>query len=152
MGDSGEIHGVGPTGPPGRSSTHRGLRTSFVTVMKRTRKQLVCRWCGEEFLATPGPGRPKLYCRASHRQRAYEARRLGESRQLLPDEVIVSRRAWDALRDSLYRLESAAEDVAVDLEVGTPTKIDYVQALAHLSEAVRQLQDVSVEPVALGSD
>ena len=120
--------------------------------MKRTRNQLVCRWCGEEFPATPGPGRPKLFCRASHRQRAYEARRLGESRRLLPDEVIVSRRAWDALRDSLYRLESAAEDVAVDLEVGTPTKTDYVQALAHLSEAVRQLQDVSVEPVALGSD
>jgi hypothetical protein len=119
--------------------------------MKRRARTLVCRWCGEDFLATPGPGRPKQYCRASHRQRAYEARRLGESRQLLPDEVIVSRRAWDALRDALYRLESAAEDVAIDLEAGAPTKTDYVNALAHLSEAVRQLQDVSVEPVALGS-
>ncbi|MDF1595650.1 MAG: hypothetical protein P1T08_06095 [Acidimicrobiia bacterium] len=118
--------------------------------MKR-RSPLICRWCGEEFLDTPGPGRPRQYCRASHRQRAYEARRLGESRQLLPDEVIVSRRAWDTLRDALYRLESAAEDVAIDLETGTPTKTDYVNALAHLSEAVRQLQDVSVEPVALGS-
>ena len=114
--------------------------------------RLVCRWCGGEYLRTPGPGRPKLYCRPSHRQRAYEARRLGESRQLLPDEVIVSRRAWDALRDALYRLEAAAEDVAVDLRSGSPTKVDYVQALAHLSEAARQLQDVSVEPVALGSD
>jgi hypothetical protein len=71
---------------------------------------------------------------------------------LAPDEVIVSRRAWDALRDALYRLESAAEDVAVDLESGSPTKTDYVLALAHLSEAARQLQDVSVEPVAIGSD
>ena len=118
----------------------------------KQRVPLLCRWCGEEFLDTPGPGRPRQYCRASHRQRAYEARRLGESRQLTPDEVIVSRRAWDALRDALYRLESAAEDVAVDLESGTPTKTDYIQAIAHLSEAVRQLQEVSVEPVALGSD
>ena len=39
-----------------------------------------------------------------------------------------------------------------DLEAGTPTKSDYVQALAHLSEAVRELQDVSVEPVAIGSE
>lgn len=119
--------------------------------MKRKRP-FICRWCGGEFLATPGPGRPRLYCRASHRQRAYEARRLGESRQLLPDEVLVSRRAWEALRDALYRLEAAAEDVAVDLEMGTPTKTDYVRALAHLSEAVRQLQDVSVEPVAIGAE
>ena len=111
-----------------------------------------CIWCGEEFLDAPGPGRPRRYCRSSHRQRAYEARRLGESRQLGPDEVIVSRRAWDALRDALYRLESAAEDVAIDLEAGTPTKSDYVQALAHLREAVRELQDVSVEPVAIGSE
>lgn len=56
------------------------------------------------------------------------------------------------MRDALYRLESAAEDVAIDLEAGTPTKSDYVQALAHLSEAVRELQDVSVEPVAIGSE
>ena len=119
--------------------------------MKRKRT-LMCRWCGGEYLVTPGPGRPRLYCRPSHRQRAYEARRLGESRQLLPDEVIVSRRAWDALRDALYRLEAAAEDVAVDLQSGAPTKTDYVHALAHLTQAVRQLQDVSVDPVALGSD
>ena len=56
------------------------------------------------------------------------------------------------MRDALYRLESAAEDVAVDLGSGAPTRVDYINALAHLSEAVRQLQDVSVEPVALGSD
>ncbi len=118
----------------------------------KLKRPLLCKWCGEEFRATPGPGRPKQYCRSSHRQRAYEARRLGESRQLLPDEVIVSRRAWEALRDALYRLESAAEDVAVDLETGAPTKIDYVRALAHLSEAVRHLQEVSVEPVAIGGD
>jgi hypothetical protein len=64
--------------------------------------------------------------------------------------VIVSRRAWERLRDALYRLEAAAEDVAMDLLAGNPTKADYVEALAHLSEAVRELQDVSVEPVAVG--
>lgn len=118
----------------------------------KPRISMQCRWCGGDFLRTPGAGRPKEYCRPSHRQRAYEARRLGESRKLAPDEVIVSRRAWDALRDALYRLESAAEDVAIDLTSGAPVKADYVQALAHLTEAVRQLQDVSVEPIAVGSE
>jgi len=63
--------------------------------------------------------------------------------------VIITRRTWEQLRDALYRLESAAEDVAIDLGTGRVTKADYVQALAHLSSAVRDLQDVAVEPTAV---
>jgi len=54
------------------------------------------------------------------------------------------------LRDALYRLETVAEDVVVDLRSGRATKADYVEALAHLSNAVRELQDVLVEPTAVG--
>jgi len=108
-----------------------------------------CAWCGEAFKVATGPGRPRRYCRKSHRQRAYEARREAERRNLGPDEVIITRRTWVQLRDALYRLEAAAEDVAIDLGAGRTTKADYVQALAHLSSAVRDLQDVAVEPTAL---
>jgi hypothetical protein len=66
--------------------------------------------------------------------------------------VIISRRSWEHLRDALYRLEAAAEDVAIDLGAGRATKQDYVQALAHLSAAVRDLQDIAVEPTALRDD
>ncbi|MEN8233684.1 MAG: hypothetical protein ABFR89_02030 [Actinomycetota bacterium] len=114
---------------------------------KRTRH---CAWCGGAFAVTPGPGRPQRYCRKSHRQRAYEARREAKRRELGPDEVLISRRTWEHLRDALYRLEAAAEDVAADLGAGRATKADYVQALAHLTVAVRELQDVAVEPSALG--
>ena len=66
------------------------------------------------------------------------------------DEVLLSRRSWERLRDALYRLETTAEDVAHDLTAGRPTRADYVGALAHLSEAVRELQEVSLEPTAMG--
>jgi len=64
--------------------------------------------------------------------------------------VVISRHAWDALRDALYRLEAAAEDVAVDLTGGKATKRDYVEAIAHLTSAVRDLQSIAVEPHAVG--
>jgi hypothetical protein len=50
----------------------------------------------------------------------------------------------------LYRLEAAAEDVAIDIGTGRATKTDYIEALGHLSAAVRDLQDVVVEPTAIG--
>lgn len=109
-----------------------------------------CAWCGGVFTVGRGPGRPKRYCRASHRQRAYEARREADRRGLLPHEVIITLPAWESLRDALYRLETAAEDIALDLVAGRPTKADYVDALAHLSSAVRDLQNVAVEPTAVG--
>lgn len=65
---------------------------------------------------------------------------------------MLSRRTWEALRDALYRLEAASEDVAMDLMAGRPTKAEYVEALAHLSTAVRELQELAVEPIALGDD
>jgi len=42
--------------------------------------------------------------------------------------------------------------VAIDVGAGRATKQDYVQALGHLSAAVRDLQDVAVEPTALGAE
>ncbi len=40
----------------------------------------------------------------------------------------------------------------MDVLAGRPTKQEYVEALAHLTAAVRDLQSVAVEPVALGAD
>ena len=117
-----------------------------------TERMRHCAWCGGAFKAAGGPGRPQRYCRTSHRQRAYEARREAKRRDLGPDEVLISRRNWEHLRDALYRLEAAAEDVAIDLGAGRATKQDYVQALGHLSAAVRDLQDIAVEPTALGDE
>ena len=61
----------------------------------------------------------------------------------------MKRYAWERLRDALYRLEAAAQDVALDVGSGRATKSDYVEALAHLAAAVRELQEVAVEPTAI---
>lgn len=61
----------------------------------------------------------------------------------------MARTTWESLRDALYRLQSAAEDVAMDTAGARTTKAAYVEAVAHLTLAVRELQDISVEPVAL---
>jgi hypothetical protein len=50
----------------------------------------------------------------------------------------MTRAELDELRDQLYMLEAAIEDVERDL-VGTPTKQDYVEAVAWLVEAARPL-------------
>jgi hypothetical protein len=75
---------------------------------------------------------------------------LAGERGIRPDEVLLSRRTWEHLRDALYRLEAAAEDVAHDLMAGRPTKAEYVEALAHLTAAVGDLQELAVEPIAIG--
>lgn len=110
---------------------------------------LSCKWCGVRLPKQQGLGRRRTYCRQSHRQRAYEARRAAERRGIAHDEVLVSRATWDSLRDALYRLQTAAEDVALDTAGGRATKRDYVEAVAHLTHAVSQLQEVAVEPVAI---
>jgi hypothetical protein len=40
----------------------------------------------------------------------------------------------------------------MDLMAGRPTKAEYVGALGHLSAAVRDLQEIAVEPIALVDD
>jgi hypothetical protein len=106
----------------------------------RTRR---CRWCGRPFEGTPGPGRPKEYCRRSCRQRDYEARRRSAELGLGDAHLVVRRPEIDALHDRLYALEAAVEDVERDLgEATTPTKDDYREALEWVLAAARPLTAV----------
>ncbi|MGW2089711.1 hypothetical protein [Streptomyces sp. NPDC001880] len=45
-----------------------------------------CEWCGEA-VSQLGSRSPRLYCKRSHRQRAFEARRLGQPMQRDRDQV-----------------------------------------------------------------
>lgn len=45
-----------------------------------------CEWCGEA-VSQLGSRSPRLYCKRSHRQRAFEARRLGRPMQRDRDQV-----------------------------------------------------------------
>jgi hypothetical protein len=69
-------------------------------------------------VAPAAVGRPRLYCRRSCRQRDYEARRRAAELGLGESELVVTRRELDELRDALYVLEAAVEDVDRDLATG----------------------------------
>ncbi len=97
-----------------------------------------CRWCARPFTVQPGPGRPKEFCRRSCRQRDYEARCRAAEVGLSDDELVMTRADLDALRDRLYVLEAAIEDVDRDL-ADSPTESDYREAIAWLLAAARPL-------------
>lgn len=74
-----------------------------------------CRWCGRAIALVTGPGRPKEFCKQSCRQADYVARQRSAELGLGEAELIVARAALDDLRDRLYVLEAAIEDVERDL-------------------------------------
>lgn len=100
-----------------------------------------CRWCARPFPVAPGPGRPKEFCRRSCRQRDYEARQRAAEIGLSEDELVLTRRTIDELRDRLYVLEAAIEDVDRDLQ-GSPTKAEYRDAIEWLLAAARPLRAI----------
>ncbi len=126
-----------------------GNPLSSVTVTQPTRTQdRRCRWCGAPFPVEPGPGRPQDYCRRSHRQRAYEARRQAGARGLAADEAIIGAADWERLRDALYILETGIEDARRDL-TSARTKADLENALEDLIRAATEALEARVEPRAL---
>lgn len=98
-------------------------------------------------MQTSGKGRPRRYCRNSHRQRAYEARLAARRWDLSPDEVLISRHGWEAIRGALSNLQGVAAGLAADLAGGEDPRADYTRAVATLSAAVAELQEAS-EPRA----
>ncbi|WP_407646871.1 hypothetical protein [Allosaccharopolyspora coralli] len=69
-----------------------------------------CVWCGRR-LAAAGQGRPRTYCAQSCRQRAYERRSAVQRGGLPDDAVVLSATELADLRDRLFQLRCAAEDV-----------------------------------------
>ena len=90
-----------------------------------------------------------MYCRPSHRQRAYESRRLAADRRLGSDEVLLSTSTYQAIRDVLFQIEAALEDTRSDLEISNDATA-YREAFQHLSAAAREVKALSIEPRAVG--
>ena len=104
-----------------------------------------CQWCGRPLPPPTGSGRPRVYCRRSCRQRAFEHRRRLAELGLSEADLVVARRDLDALHDALYVLEAAVEDVEGDL-AASRTKADLEAALAWLLSAARPLVRSRIEP------
>ena len=102
----------------------------MVTVTKRT-----CQWCGRPLAVGEGPGRPRLFCRQSCRQREYEARRRAAELGLGEHELVVTRVELDALRDRVFVLGCVIEDVERDRDEGLT---DDAHLLGALLDAARE--------------
>jgi hypothetical protein len=99
-----------------------------------------CAWCRRPLPPADGPGRPRRFCKQSCRQRDFEARRRARELDLGDHELIVARADLDALRDDLYVLACAVEDVERDLTgAGEPTNQDLLDAVAWLLTAAKPL-------------
>jgi hypothetical protein len=110
----------------------------FDTVTKPTGEQR-CRWCGRRFEVVAGPGRPPQFCRRSCRQRDYESRTRAKELGLGETELVMARDELEQLRDALYLVEAATEDVERDLAEGGDDPAEVRRALDWLLEAVRPL-------------
>lgn len=96
-----------------------------------------------------GRGRPREFCSQACRQWDWVARQRARELHLAEGELVVARRELDALRDDLYVLACAVDDVDRDLDgERAPTKEQLQEALRWLLEAARPLRDREVRPPA----
>src|SRR4051812_7489884 len=102
-----------------------------------------CRWCRKVIMATKRTGRPRQFCSQACRQWDWVSAQRAKASNLGADELIVGRTDLDALRDDLYVLACAVEDIERDLATakGKPTVADVREHLEWLLEAARPLRD-----------
>lgn len=112
-------------------------------------RQLRCAWCGVRFAVEQKPGRPPKYCRPSHRQRHYEARREAALRGLTPGDVLLTAEQFERWNDQRYVLETLIEDAELDLEHATDPE-ELAAALRQLTKAMRDAVAAFPEPSVRG--
>ena len=123
-------------------SPHAGR---FITVMQSSPAPR-CAYCRRLLPQSRRTGRRALYCKASHRQRAYEARRYADSLHLPSRLVVVSKAQVEAINDCIYALEAALEDAELDLEEEPESEAMYRSVLEHVLAGARPLVGRTVEP------
>ena len=99
---------------------------------------LRCRWCRRPFERKPGPGRPQEFCKRSCRQRDYESRLRAHSHGLDEADLILARTTIDQLKDDIYVLRCAIEDVDRDL-AASDTSEEVRSSLRWVLDAARPL-------------
>ncbi|TNL97627.1 hypothetical protein FHE74_05940 [Corynebacterium tapiri] len=100
-----------------------------------------CEWCGGEVPESPR-GRPRKYCRAACRQRAYEQRARLAGSSISPEAVIMRPEKVRDFHDGLFELRCAAEDIATAADEGASSDdlrvlCDELVSLARKMEKLR---------------
>ena len=110
-----------------------------------TPDNLKCRWCRSPLPPNSGAGRRREFCSQACRQWDWVARQRASELALSEDELVITRSERDKLRDQIFVLRCAVQDVEQDLDPSIdPTTRDYKAALSWLLDAARPLvQDPS---------
>lgn len=102
-----------------------------------------CAWCRLPIGATDGPGRPRKFCSQKCRQWDWVSRQRAAELELSENELVVARTELDDLKDLVFVLQCAVNDVRNDLQSSRHTKESLQDLLNWLLEAA--------EPVAQAS-
>lgn len=101
-----------------------------------------CLWCGADIEQQQGRGRRRKYCSDSCKQRAYERRNDVAGTTIPRDAVIMRPERAETLRDHLFALRCAAEDIATAAAEGAePEEIESLCGeLVTMAKKIEKLQ------------
>lgn len=99
-----------------------------------------CEWCGKEFSVNLR-GRPRKFCGTACKQRAYEHRNVAGPGRVDEGGVTLSANRLAALRDGLFELRCAAEDISTAASEGeSPEEVR--KLCGELVAMARRLEDI----------
>ena len=107
----------------------------------RERKAPQCNWCGKG-MPTQTRGRPRKYCSAACKQRAWEQRHNVVGTPIPQDAVIMTPDKAAAFQDGLFELRCGAEDVATAAGEGASAE-EIQQLCEELVAVARRLEDMT---------
>ena len=102
-----------------------------------------CGWCRYPIPSTDGPGRPKKFCSQRCRQWDWVSRQRATELSLSENELVVARQELDDLKDQLFVLQCAVNDVRHDLQSSRHTKESLHDLLIWLLEAAEPLANAT---------
>jgi len=101
-----------------------------------------CRWCRRVLPPSAKTGRKREFCRQACRQWDWVARQRARELAISETDLVVARSELDALRDDLYVLACAVDDVRRDLSAaGKRTERELRESLEWLLDAATPLHD-----------
>jgi len=103
-----------------------------------------CRWCRHTIAARQGRGRPREFCSQACRQWDWVARQRAADLKLAEDELVVTRTELNDVRDRIFVLACAIDDVAEDVDNKRMTLEAMRESLRWLIDAARPVTDAHI--------
>ncbi|MBM3638871.1 MAG: hypothetical protein FJW98_05475 [Actinobacteria bacterium] len=103
-----------------------------------------CRWCRHTIATRQGRGRPREFCSQACRQWDWVARQRATELKLAEDELVVTRSELNEIRDRIFVLACAIDDVAGDIDNKRMPLEAMRESLRWLIDAARPVTDAHI--------